>query len=237
MNQKNLSAPEKWILCGIPVLFLAGSILHFLYDLTGKTLIAALFSPVNESIWEHIKLAVIPVILWWSLYYIFRGKQYGIEKDKWFEGALYAVSAAIIFIPMLYYFYTGAFGVKILWIDILILLAALSAGQLLGLHIYRCGKGINTHTVLLIFAGILLFFILFTFLPPRIPLFQDSVTGGYSLHASLETEKIPEAKTSGIKLFSQLRVNALTNVWVTENGGNTGIQPGFVADALQTVED
>ena len=27
------------------------------------------------------------------------------------------------------------------------------------------------------------------------------------------------------------------NVWVTENGGNTGIQPGFVADALQTVED
>ena len=29
----------------------------------------------------------------------------------------------------------------------------------------------------------------------------------------------------------------LLNVWVTENGGNTGIQPGFVADALQTVED
>ena len=27
------------------------------------------------------------------------------------------------------------------------------------------------------------------------------------------------------------------NVWVTENGGNTAIQPGFVADALQTVED
>lgn len=29
----------------------------------------------------------------------------------------------------------------------------------------------------------------------------------------------------------------MINVWVTENGGNTGIQPGFVADALQTVED
>ena len=27
------------------------------------------------------------------------------------------------------------------------------------------------------------------------------------------------------------------NVWVTENGGNTGIPPEFVADALQTVED
>lgn len=27
------------------------------------------------------------------------------------------------------------------------------------------------------------------------------------------------------------------NVWVTENGGNTGILQGFVADALQTVED
>lgn len=29
----------------------------------------------------------------------------------------------------------------------------------------------------------------------------------------------------------------MLNVWVTENGGNTGILQGFVADALQTVED
>lgn len=29
----------------------------------------------------------------------------------------------------------------------------------------------------------------------------------------------------------------IINVWVTENGGNMGILPKFVADALQTVED
>lgn len=28
----------------------------------------------------------------------------------------------------------------------------------------------------------------------------------------------------------------MLNVWVTDNGGNTGIQLGFVADALQTAD-
>ena len=32
-----------------------GTIWHFLYDWTGRGAIAALFFPVNESTWEHMK--------------------------------------------------------------------------------------------------------------------------------------------------------------------------------------
>lgn len=179
MNWKKLTEPEKWILTGIPVLFLAGSLLHFLYDLSGENLLAGLFSPVNESIWEHTKLVVLPVILWWTLYYFFRKDAKIIEKDRWFEGALGALVTAVLSIPALFYLYTGALGRDSLWADILILLLSLAFGQLLGLHLYRYGKGMHAETVLVIFAGILVLFAVFTFLPPKLPLFQDPVSGGY----------------------------------------------------------
>ena len=179
MNWSKLSDPEKWILTGIPVLFLAGSLLHFLYNFSGENLLAGLFSPVNESIWEHTKLVVLPVILWWTLYYFFRKDAKIIEKDRWFEGALGALVTAVLSIPALFYLYTGAVGRDFLGADILLLLLSLIFGQLLGLQLYRDGKGMHAETVLGIFAGILVLFAVFTFLPPKLPLFQDPVSGGY----------------------------------------------------------
>ena len=40
-----------------------GTFLHFLFDLTGGSLPAALVSAVNESIWEHMKLLFYPMVL------------------------------------------------------------------------------------------------------------------------------------------------------------------------------
>ena len=181
MSDKSLSHPEKWIVIGIPILFIIGSITHFLYNILGESPIAGLFAPVNESIWEHSKMVLWPVILWWSLYYCFRGNQYGIDKNKWFGSALLALLTSLVAMPLLYYFYTGAFGVELLWVDILILLLALLFGQLLGLHTYRHSKGINANLVIIIFVMLVLLFMLFTFFPPHIPWFQDSVTGGYGI--------------------------------------------------------
>ena len=181
MRYKSLSRPEIWIVIGIPLLFVIGAIMHFLYNIFGKIPVVGLIAPVNESIWEHSKMILWPVILWWSIYYCFRGKQYQIDKNKWFTGALIALLISLIGMPLLYYFYTGAFGAELLWVDVLILLFAVLSGQLLGLHIYRYGKGLDVKCVLVIFVVIVLLFMLFTFFPPQIPLFQDGVTGGYGL--------------------------------------------------------
>ncbi|MEG2377786.1 MAG: DUF6512 family protein, partial [Clostridia bacterium] len=158
MKYKSLSNPKKWIIKGIPVLFIVGAIIHFAYDLTGKSPIIGLFTAVNESVWEHMKLVLIPVILWWSLYYYFRGKQYNIDKNKWFTAALIAVLTALISIPMLFYFYTSAFGAELLWVDILILMIALLFGQLQGLHYYKHGEGKNSNAVIAVFAVLILLF-------------------------------------------------------------------------------
>lgn len=182
MNTTRFSQPEKWILIGIPALFLIGSVMHFLYDILWENPIVGLFVPVNESIWEHSKLVLWPVILWWGLYYCFRGNSYNISKTKWFTAALFSLVTALISMPMLYYFYTEAFGVQILWIDIIILLISLILGQLLGLHCYRHEIEFSLKIVMIFLGIICLLFFLFTFFPPHIPWLQDGVTGEYGIH-------------------------------------------------------
>jgi hypothetical protein len=39
-----------------------GVFLHFTFELSGKNYFVALFSPVNESIWEHLKLLFFPFL-------------------------------------------------------------------------------------------------------------------------------------------------------------------------------
>ena len=46
--EKKLKPYTKW---GILLAALMGVFLHFLYDLTGNSVWAGLFSPVNESVW------------------------------------------------------------------------------------------------------------------------------------------------------------------------------------------
>ena len=45
-----------WQMAGMIFTSVFGTFLHFLFDLTGGGVAAALVSAVNESIWEHLKL-------------------------------------------------------------------------------------------------------------------------------------------------------------------------------------
>ena len=181
MARRALSSPGKWIVAGIPILFVIGAIMNFAYNLLGEKAVVGLFAPVNESVWEHSKMLLWPVILWWFLYYCLQHSKQPIHKDKWFTGALAALLIALIAMPMLYYFYTGAFGTELLWADILILFLSLLLGQLAGLHIYRHGKGIPARSAASVFIVLILMFMLFTFFPPQIPLFLDGPTGTYGI--------------------------------------------------------
>ena len=184
MSNPTRSRPEKWILLGIPVLFVIGSLMHFAFQLLWENPIVGLIAPVNESIWEHAKLLVWPMILWWVLYERFRGKMCDIDRKKWFQGALAALLLAWISMPLLYYFYTQAFGISALWVDILIFLLCVLFGQFLGLHVYRHGKGLSPALVFVLFLLIVLLMMVFTYFPPEIPWFQDTVTGKYGIAAA-----------------------------------------------------
>ena len=52
-----------WQAAGFAFVSLAGSLLHFLYDWTGESVLIAPFSGINESTWEHMKLLYWPFSL------------------------------------------------------------------------------------------------------------------------------------------------------------------------------
>ena len=163
--------PETYTLLGILVLFVVGSLFHFLYSLTGECFIVGLFVPINESIFEHTKMVVLPIFIWWFIFYLFRKKD--LFVNAWFTSALIAMISAIIAIPMLFYFYSQAFGIESLVIDILILLISLAIGQILGLHYYRHGKGIEYHFAIVLMIVIIILFAFFTINPPAFPIFNS----------------------------------------------------------------
>ena len=163
--------PETYTLIGILVLFVVGSLFHFLYSLTGECFIVGLFVPINESIFEHTKMVVLTIFIWWSIFYLFRKKD--LFVNAWFTSALIAMISAIIAIPMLFYFYSQAFGIESLVIDILILLISLAIGQILGLHYYRHGKGIEYHFAIVLMIVIIILFAFFTINPPAFPIFNS----------------------------------------------------------------
>lgn len=70
VNNREHSQMKKSILISVPVLFIIGGFMHFLFDLTGKVPVIGAFVPVNESPWEHLKMAFYPMLVWWIAYYL-----------------------------------------------------------------------------------------------------------------------------------------------------------------------
>jgi len=185
-RSKLLSRPEKWILWGIPALFILGGGWHFLYDFLPFVPVA-IIAPANDSVWEHLKMGLFPVIAWWFIYFFVKQRRENFDVDAWFTGALVALVTTITTMPLVFYFYRGAFGVEAsttfsLYFDMFILFLSNALGQLLGWHFYRRSIGIKAvfaFVIILIIFGI---FVLFTFFPPNFPLFFDHFNGHFGIY-------------------------------------------------------
>lgn len=183
--EKIITPVTHWTFLGIPLLFVIGSPLHFIYAWTGKCSIVGIFAPVSESIWEHLKLAFWPMLAWWIIGYFIVAKKNKISSAQWFVSATVALYTAVIVIITFFYTYTGAFGFETIVLDVFSLLLAIYTGHLLALHIFRRAtfiKGLywqNIAIALILLLAVL--FAVFTFFAPHIPLFRDSTTGTYGV--------------------------------------------------------
>ena len=170
---------ENMIILLAPIIFLFSALFHYVYDFTERNPLAALFFPVNESVWEHSKMLVIPTFAVWGGFYLIFKNSLSIDRDKWFSASLASSAAMLVIMPLVYYFYTQAFGISSVVLDILTCFIAVLSGQLVGLHFYKYWRGISIKYSLAAFALIILIFALATYYPPHIPLFLDSVKKTY----------------------------------------------------------
>ena len=73
-----------------------GAFLHFLYDISNHNKLVGVFSAVNESTWEHIKLALTPTFI----YSLVDGYFYGYY-DNYFFAKLISILSIIIVMPII----------------------------------------------------------------------------------------------------------------------------------------
>ena len=158
---------KKDIMIGSIFIFLLGSLLHFTYDLSQNNIIVGIFSATNESIFEHTKLILYPIIIWYMIFY-FKNKE-RIKKNYLFSSMIINIIISIILIPLLDYFYTGIFGISSLIIDLLIFYVSGLFGLLIGTKKYYQSINLPWRLYLII---VIILFILGTFLPPQIPFFM-----------------------------------------------------------------
>lgn len=158
-----------------------GTLLHFLFDWTGGGAVAALFSGVNESIWEHTKLLFYPMLLFALLEYT----AWGRGVPNFWCVKLQGILLGLTLIPVIYYTYTGAFGASLDWINVAIFFIVAAVAyywQAKRLQTERSCK-VPVWVPIAAIALLITAYTVFTFFPPRIPLFQDPVTGTRGFYA------------------------------------------------------
>lgn len=164
---------------GFFVISIIGTILHFTYDLSNGNLIVATFSAVNESVWEHLKIAVMPLLLW-TIIELFVLKY---RPDNLWTSLLAKVIANMFLIVILFYTsllitktHNTVISISIFYFSILI-------SQMIGVIVMNMRKvnvnieEISKYAVIFIF----LLFVFFTFLPPKAGLFKDEATQTYGV--------------------------------------------------------
>lgn len=156
----------------------AGVLLHFLYDWTGESVLAAPFSAVNESTWEHMKLLFYPIFIFSFIEYKFIGNEY----DNIWCATLFGAIAGLVAIPVLYYVSTGAFGIRADWFNVAIFFIAAGIAYYVEAQILKNDIDFCTQTVgFAALCVIALMFVVMTFVTPKLPLFKDPITGNYGI--------------------------------------------------------
>lgn len=161
---------KKYLIMGIPILFAIGSIFHFIYEWSGNNFLVGLIAPINESIWEHLKLVLLPMILYWTFYSLITPS---INKEKWYFSLFISIITAMLTIVSFYYVYTGAFGIESLVLDIFSLALGISVGHLLGAHFYKYGFSVPIFISLSLLVILFTIFATFTITPPNLPIFMN----------------------------------------------------------------
>ena len=167
-----------WKLAGFIFTSITGVLLHYLYDWSGQQPAVGLFSDVNESTWEHMKLLFFPMVIFTAIESHALSDQY----ENYWTSKLFGIIYGLALIPLLYYTVTGIFGVTPGWVNIAIFfLAVLGAYWLELQRLNHSNKAYPRGFVLLVMAVIALAFFIFTFYPPHLPIFQDPLTGKYGI--------------------------------------------------------
>ncbi len=165
-----MSLLKRYAIIGTVFVLITGSIAHFLYGWTENNHIVGLFTPVNESIWEHMKLLFFPMLIY-SLIMIFKFRR----KYPHITSALsFGIVTGALLIPLFYYAYTHILGKNVFILDISAFILSVVIAFWLSYKL-TLSRRLESYTFLLALLACILFacFAVFTYHPPDAAIFQD----------------------------------------------------------------
>lgn len=158
------------------VITVVGSLLHFTYGWSRQNKFVAVFSAVNESTWEHIKLALsgIFVCMLGDVWFLGSNENYWLARSVSFM-------IPVIVIPIMFYGYNLFTGHSILPVDISIfVVAAFLSSLVFELILNAPSVGFWGGLLSMIISiVIIMLYLLLTKFPLHNFLFEDPITHDY----------------------------------------------------------
>lgn len=163
-------ALKKAEVVSFAVACIAGVLFHFVYEWTGENRIAALFFPINESAWEHLKLIFFPIAIISMIEYFCMGIQY----DNFIVVKLLSALLAMLTTIVCFYTYTGVYGKNNDVLNIMIYFVSMIVAYYFSFHMIQGKKlmGISPKAGYWGFVLVMLLFFVFSLFPPSIGIFQ-----------------------------------------------------------------
>lgn len=174
-----MSILKQWRFVGIITIISLGFLLHYIYFWTGTSKIVGLFVPVNESVWEHLKLGYWSVVLFSIAEYL----QIKNSVNNYSFAKLIGVLALEITILLIFYGYTFIVGKNIFLMDIFSYIMGVIVCQYLTYNLFQLrpfSKFFNRIS-LVAFIAIGILFGVTTYYPPHAAVFMDNSTKTYGI--------------------------------------------------------
>ena len=169
MNNKN--KVFRYEVISTIIIMISGVLLHFAYEWSGDNKFIGLITPVNESIWEHLKLLFFPMVCSLIIGYFYVGKNY----NNYVCAKTLGIIVSMIFIVIFYYTYSGVIGKNIDFINISSFFVAVLLGQYISYRNIFSLEFCNRKKVIIYLGVMTVLFVLFSFNPPDIGLFKNPV--------------------------------------------------------------
>lgn len=160
---------KRYTISGAIFVLILGAFAHFFYEWSNNNLVVGLFTPINESTWEHMKLIFFPMLIFTLAAYPKLKEAYPCIASS----LLFGILVGTVLIPIIFYTYTGIIGYNLFIFDIAtFVLADIIAFCTVYKLALSCKMQDYTNFLTTIVCIVIICFVLFTFYPPSIALFE-----------------------------------------------------------------
>ena len=163
---------KLYIIIGIIFVIITGSISHFVYKWTGNNFLLGFFFPINESTWEHMKLAFFPMLF----YSFYMDEKLSKDYPCITSSLLFGTLLSTFLIPVLFYTYSGILGRNYAFLDIGTFVISIILGFV---AVYRlslsCKLALYERFLRILILLVAICFFIFTYEPPTLALFVSPV--------------------------------------------------------------